>query len=226
MKKTALRVGVVAALVSLTGCAGGAPGAAVKVGGQTVTRAEVNEISQIRCDIATRAKTPSSHPVPFSSIEQSTAQILGETVLDHKFGDAVHASYDEGYLNSQAQTYVDSLTGVPADQVSRMREVFVGSLSGVLLLADAGRKQLEKQGIANSQPDAQVQAGARLLKKWMQDNHVSISYDPRYDVGTSGKPGGGQGSLSVGVSESALRNNGVNGQLPADSGLPASQLCG
>ena len=221
--RTMAGLGLAATLLATSGCAGGYPGTAVRVGGTSVSRAEVNEIAQLRCDIATRGGGGQS--TPFSTVLQSTAQILGNSELDHQFGEAMHATYDQALLNSQAQAYADSLNGVPQATVTRMVKVFRDSFSGTLLLADVGRKALVKQGDSNPPPDAQVQAGARALKQWMTQNNVTVTYDPRYDVGTSGQPGGGQGSLSVPVSAAAQRNNGVNAD-PASGPLPKSQLCG
>ena len=97
-------------------------------------------------------------------------------------------------------------------------------MKGALLLADVGSQALKAKGTANPGIDESVNEGSKLAAAWAK-KHLDVEIDPRYNPGTSGQAGGGDGSVSRPVSSYATSAAGNPGAKFV-AALPSGMRCG
>ena len=219
MKKhplTSLLVGALA-LLTLSACAGLHPGTAATVGDETIPTSEVDDVTRISCDLGGTAQ-------PRSAVMRDIVNALVTTRVDTQYAESVGATYDKRQLQQRVQQLEDSLTKLSDTDRDTYVQVVSDFLRSQLMLADVGAKSLKKKGTAKPAVDESVNEGSKLSAAWAKKN-IDVEIDPRYNPGTSGKAGGGDGSISRPVSPYAKS---AAGTATPDfvSGLPAELRCG
>lgn len=218
--KTVRVLAVVAALVLLGGC-GIHPGAAAKVGDATISTAQIDTFADGFCQFTTQ---PGQPPIPRAKLVDQTVNQMVITELQTQFAKAQGVTIDRKELDVAMNTVSEraaqispELRGAFLDDV---RRIVIGELSQ----RAAGLASLQKMGIANPTTDQANTEGAQLLQKWVKEQGIKVSVDPRYNPGPNGQAGGGDGSISRRVSAFAKDSAEASKPAYAES-LPASQVC-
>jgi peptidyl-prolyl cis-trans isomerase SurA len=214
---TSLLVGALA-LLTLSACAGLHPGVAATVGDETIATSEVDDVTRISCDLG------GSAPQPRSAVMRDIVNALVTTRVDTQYAESVGATYDKSQLQQRVQQLEDSLTKLSDADRDTYVQVVSDFLRSQLMLADVGAKSLKKKGAANPAVDESVNEGSKLSAAWAKKN-LDVEIDPRYNPGTSGKAGGGDGSISRPVSPYAKSAAGT-AKPDFVSALPAELRCG
>ena len=220
MKKnslTSLLVGALA-LLTLSACAGLHPGVAATVGDETIPTSEVDDVTRISCDLG------GSAPQPRSAVMRDIVNALVTTRVDTQYAESVGATYDKSQLQQRVQQLEDSLTKLSDADRDTYVQVVSDFLRSQLMLADVGAKSLQKKGTAKPAVDESVNEGSKLSAAWAKKN-IDVEIDPRYNPGTSGKAGGGDGSISRPVSPYAKSASGT-AKPDFVTALPAELRCG
>jgi peptidyl-prolyl cis-trans isomerase SurA len=212
----ALLVGALA-LLTLSACAGLHPGVAATVGDQTIPTSQVDDVTRISCDLGGNAQ-------PRSAVMRDIVNALVTTRVDTQYAESVGASYDKAQLQQRVQQLEDSLTKLSDTDRDTYVQVVSDFLRSQLMLADVGAKSLKKKGTANPAVDESVNEGSKLSAAWAKKN-IDVEIDPRYNPGTSGKAGGGDGSISRPVSPYAKSAAGT-AKPDFVSALPTELRCG
>ncbi len=212
----ALLVGALA-LLTLSACAGLHPGVAATVGDQTIPTSQVDDVTRISCDLGGNAQ-------PRSAVMRDIVNALVTTRVDTQYAESVGASYDKAQLQQRVQQLEDSLTKLSDTDRDTYVQVVSDFLRSQLMLADVGAKSLKQQGTASPGVDESVNEGSRLSAAWAKKN-IDVEIDPRYSPGTSGKAGGGDGSISRPVSPYAKSAAGT-AKPDFVSALPTELRCG
>ncbi len=215
---TSLLVGGLALLV-LSGCAGLHPGVAATVGEESIRRSQVDDVTRISCDLGVGQGAQ-----PRSAVSRDIVNAMVTTRVDTQYAESVGASYDKAQLQTRVQQLKDSLTKLPEEDRDLYVQVVSDYLRSQLMLADVGARALKDKGTAKPGGDEAVNEGSKLSAAWAK-KHLDVQIDPRYNPGTSGKAGGGDGSISRPVSPYAKSSAGA--AKPAFvSALPAELRCG
>lgn len=231
-----------AATAALTaGCGSVHPGAAVRVGDESVSMAEVDRLTADYCSARTDSFKASSLVAPMSLLRSSVVQAQ----VVRAIGDQMADEYDlEAGSNYSRQVSALRARGgtLPEEDLDAMIEV-EGAFA---YLEDIGTQaaeiELERAGVTEPSRE-DVQAKARdMFAHWGDDEGIEI--DPRFDLEfTDGtfRPAGGADSVSVPVSDVATGSQIVEQYLTAPQveqqalqeklvdyarSLPADQRCG
>lgn len=213
---TTLLVGALA-LLTLSGCAGLHPGTAATVGDESIRRSEVDDVTRISCDLGGGSQ-------PRAAVMRDIVNAMVTTRIDTQYAESVGATYDRAQLQGRVQQLKDSLSTLSDEDRDTYVQVVRDFLRSQLMLADIGAKSLKKQGTASPGVDESVNEGSRLSAAWAK-KHLDVEIDPRYNPGTSGKAGGGDGSISRPVSPYAKSAAGT-AKPDFVSALPAELRCG
>jgi hypothetical protein len=176
--------GVVAAVAAfaLSGCGAASPGVAVKVGDQTLSTTEVDELTVAYCDglepqfEANGAVFPMSfvrgHVVRNLTVRAAAEQLAEEYAVD------LPPSYAQSLRDLRGQ-----LTGLREDRIDQVVEVesvgaYVQAVEievGGILLAEAGESGADDQ--------AKLARGQDALEQWMSEHPADVN--PRYGITVS-----------------------------------------
>ena len=214
---TSLLVGALA-LLTLSGCAGLHPDTAATVGDESIPSSEVDDVTRISCDLG------GSAPQARSAVMRDIVNAMVTTRVDTQYAESVGGTYDKNQLQQRVQQLEDSLTKLSDTDRDTYVQVVSDFLRSQLLLADVGAKSLKKKGTANPAVDESVNEGSKLSAAWAKKN-IDVEIDPRYNPGTSGKAGGGDGSISRPVSPYAKSASG-DAQQDFVAALPTELRCG
>ncbi len=215
---TSLLVGGLALLV-LSGCAGLQPGAAATIGDETIPRSEVDDVTRISCDLGVGQGAQ-----PRSAVSRDIVNAIVTTRTDTLYAESVGASYDKAQLQTRVQQLKDSLTKLSDSDRDLYVQVVGDYLRSQLMITDVGTKALKDKGTAKPGNDEALNEGSKLSAAWGK-KHLDVQIDPRYNPGTSGKAGGGDGSVSRPVSPYARAAAGA-AKPTFVSALPADLRCG
>ena len=215
---TSLLVGGLA-LLTLSGCAGLHPGAAATIGDESIRRSQVDDVTRISCDLGVGQTAQ-----PRSAVSRDIVNAMVTTRVDTQYAESVDASYDKAQLQSRVQQLKDSLTKLSTEDRDLYVQVVSDYLRSQLMLTDAGTKALQKKGTAKPSADEALNEGAKLAGAWAK-KHLDVQIDPRYNPGTSGQAGGGDGSISRPVSPYAKSASGA-AKPDFVTALPSELRCG
>ena len=214
---TSLLAGALA-LLTLSGCAGLHPDTAATVGDESIPSSEVDDVTRISCDLG------GSAPQARSAVMRDIVNAMVTTRVDTQYAESVGGTYDKNQLQQRVQQLEDSLTKLSDTDRDTYVQVVSDFLRSQLMLADVGAKSLKKKGTANPAVDESVNEGSKLSAAWAKKN-IDVEIDPRYNPGTSGKAGGGDGSISRPVSPYAKSAAGT-AKPDFVSALPTELRCG
>jgi hypothetical protein len=216
-RTTSLLVGGLA-LLTLSGCAGLHPGAAATVGDQTIPRSKVDDVVRISCGLG------SSGAQARSAVIRDIVNAMVTTQVDMQYANSVGATYDRAQLQQRVQQLRDSLSKLSEKDRTTYVDVVRDYLRSQLMLANIGAKSLQQKGTSKPAVDESVNQGSKLAGAWAK-KHLTIEIDPRYNPGTSGRAGGGDGSISRPVSGYAKAASG-SAKPTFVSALPSELRCG
>ncbi|WP_340539662.1 hypothetical protein [Nocardioides sp. GXZ039] len=237
----ALAVGALSAAL-LSGCgvsdAQFDPGAAARVGDQTVSINDVDEIVDGAClYFADQAGAqpapgqPAARAVPRGDVRGQIVQLLAQRAASEQLLDEYDADLAPAYGQAVAQNekqYAD----LPADQ----RDPLVtGNEAGIYYqaaLLGVGTKILEDEGTAAADQQAAAERGLQAFQEWVESNDVAIN--PIFDVSVTDGAFVAEYATPVSVPVSDLAKLAlVEPQAQGDqvredyaAVLPADQRCG
>jgi hypothetical protein len=210
-----------AAALLLSSCGSTAPGVAAEVEGQRITDQQVDDFAEVLCAIG--GVQGSESGVPTRSARFASLQIL--------FTDQL--AEDAADVDAVSQTSVASiLQGMAAarDLLSSDQQATFDDVAKEFARAQTATLELGRQSLIDAgQPaakiadDAAYAEGQRLLAKYAEGADVEV--DPRFGELVDGSLQPGNGSLSVPVSDLAVKADDPQAGDEFVSLLPASQKC-
>lgn len=206
----------------LSACGDGvSPGVAAEVGGEEITRSEVNDLATVICEID---KNAGQGGKPMSAQRSLALTVLLGIEIGREIGDV--EAVPQQQVTQSLRAASEARQFVPEDLRDYFDEVVRESTRSALAVDAAAADNLAESG-AQPDPTAVQEEAARLQQEYLADNPVEI--DPRFGVYRDGQVVSGDGSLSIPVSERAqgfvpTATDDMAAQPPAD--LPASQVCG
>jgi peptidyl-prolyl cis-trans isomerase SurA len=219
-------VAVVAAL-ALSGCGATNPGVAVRVGDQTLSTSEVDEVTVNYCD-GLEAQLKSGGAVfPLSYVRayvvrNLTVRAAAEQLAD-RYSVDLPASYDQAVRDLRQR-----LAGIREDRIDDVLEVesvgpYVQAVEtevGGVLLAEAGQ--------SGADDEAKQARGQDALQQWISEHPIDIN--PRYGISVSDTnlqaPHFVDTGTSFAVSENAVAGAQAEPDQEYAATLPSTQRCG
>lgn len=208
-----------ASIFLLTGC--GAvpafnPGVAARVGDETVTVDEVDEVSTSFCEYV-EGQLQAGQVLPQHYLRGQVAGALALRTAVDQFADEQGVSAAEDYDKAVAQAE-EQLGDLPEDQVQAVIDV-----QGVQFYLRAVQKSVgEEQGASGEEA---TKAGEELFLAWLDDQDIEV--DPRF--GVSIDKGGAttvDTSLSYGLGETSEKADAEQPDTDYAATLPETQRCG
>jgi len=216
------------AMLALTGCAPTA-NVAARVGDATVTTAEVDFLSRMRCiGLDKTAEDPSqagnAQMAATAQIRTGMVNTLVQSELNRQLAARDHLTYDKATLRSVLQQYATLVEQVPAEDRDEFSEVLEGIFRGQLEVYTLAQSQFASQGVVNPTQDQVDQAVAAIQDKFRKT--VDIEVNPQYGADDTGVAGAVDPSLSLAVSSFAKSSVSATPDATWVSKLPADQRCG
>jgi hypothetical protein len=224
---------VVAAVVALllSGCGTAGPGTAVKIGDQSLTTSDVDQLASGFCD-ALRPQLQSNgavYPMSFVRayvVRNLTVRAAAQQLAD-QYAVTLPASYDQAVRDLRTQ-----LTGIPEDKLDLAVEVeSVRSYVRAVEL-EVGRQLLAQAGTTGADDSARQLRGQDALEQWMSEHPADVN--PLYGIKVTGTGLDAPDLIDTG-STYALSANAVAAEKTSSSAgpdpayaasLPSSQRCG
>jgi len=213
-------VAAVAALL-LSSCSSTAPGVAADVDGTRITDDQVDQFAEVLCAIGGVPGGDAGSPTKtarFTSLQILLTNQLTEDATDvSKVPQQAVSQMLEGLAAAR-----DSL---PSDQQSTFDQVAKDFARSQQATVQLGRQSL----LAAGQPASGITdqtayaAGQKIIAKYAEQADVKI--DPRFGTLVNGQLQPSEGSLSVPVSDFAVKGADASSSADLVSLLPASQKC-
>lgn len=208
-----------ASVVLLTGC--GAmpafnPGVAARVGDETVSVDEVDEVSTSFCEYV-EGQLQSGQVLAGHYLRGQVAGALALRMAVDQFAEEQGVSAAEDYANAVAEAE-KQLESLPDDQVQAVIDV-----QGVPLYVQAVEKSVgEQQGASG---DEATQAGEAAFLAWLDEQDVDV--DPRFGVSIEeGATQPTDTSLSFGLGDTSKQADAEEPDTAYAALLPETQRCG
>jgi len=211
-----------APLLLLSACGGNAPGVAASVGDQTITDREVDDFAEVLCSMG-QVSTGQGQPGATKTARQLSLQILLANALAEQVADV--DAVDRSAVEAGTEQRAAARQELSADEKAVFDDVVPAYVRAQTAILDLGRADLEEAGTEGEISDDDAYArGEELRTDYAR--RADIEVDPRFGVVTDGVLKPANGSLSVPVSELAVK--GAEDTAPASyvSLLPAAQTCG
>lgn len=217
-----------ASVVLLAGCAGGmAPGDAVKVGDQTVSRAHVDDAAEGLCLAIGAQLEAQGQQLAHAQLRQSIVQVLTLRLVGDEVAEEYGVEAGADYVDARSQVEA-LLEEVPEELHSAVidSETTQQYLESVTLAA--GRVALESEGAVEASDEEAALRGQEIFSE--AAGTADVSLDPRYGLVV------GEAGVEVGDSSSsqAVSFPAAQGVASDETGvdadwvmtLPSSQRCG
>lgn len=223
-RRLALGAALAAAGLLVSGCGDGvAPGVAAQVGETTISVEEVDDLASMICQIDVGAGQAGS---PLSTQRNTALNLLLQIELGREIGDVDKVPQEQ--VSQALQGAAQAREFVDEDLQDYFDEIVTESTRSAAALEAVAVQDLLERGEQPSQENVPPEVG-QLQADYLEE--TSLEVDPRFGEVQQGQVVGGDGSISVPVSETALGFAPQQGQDPMQppqpSGdLPASQLCG
>ena len=208
-----------ASVVLLTGC--GAvpafnPGVAARVGDETVSLNEVDDVSSSFCEYG-EGQLQAGQALAGHYLRSQVAGALALRTAVDQFAEENGVSAAEDYAKAVAQAE-KQLASLPDDQVQAVIDV-----QGVPLYAQAVEKSVgEQQGASG---DEATQVGQAAFVEWLDEQDIEI--DPRFGISIEdGAPQPADTSLSFGVGDTTKKADASEPDTEYAALLPETQRCG
>lgn len=198
------------------------PGAAARVGDQTVTTSDVDELTVSACKAFTDRLTQDNQVVPLSLLRSTIAQNLALVAAARQLGEDNGVEPGVSYQRELDSTRA-AVGGLPADQI---RAVEVLQTSNALVTDVIGQVGvLTAGGDLTPDSDEAQQAGGEALQTWLGSHEVKL--DPKYGIELTGDGiATVDTSISFALSEGAAAGIADEPDPTATMALPATQRCG
>lgn len=212
-----------AAALALTSCGSATPGAAAKIGDETISMSTVNQLSRDMCTAFTPQLKAKGQTVPLSYLTSGVVQLLALEAQAKQ----VAQEYDVAPgLEYQAEVAKNSAAAAGFSPQVRASYVRILSASAFATsVADAAGAAALKQSGTAADPAAATAKGDEIMKAWPETHTYKV--DPRF--GMSLKDGAlqpaDQGLSFPGSARAQAAAASQQDQSYVDS-LPASQKCG
>jgi hypothetical protein len=222
--------GVVAAVAAFTlsGCGAASPGVAVKVGDQTLSMTEVDELTVGYCDGLEQQFEASGTVLPMSFVRDHIVRNLTVRAAAEQLAEEYSVDLPPTYARS-VRDLRGQMAELPEDRIDQVLEVesvgaYVQAVEievGDILLAQAGESGADDQ--------AKLARGQDALRQWMSEHPADIN--PRYGIAVSDPRLDVAPTLVDTGTSYALSANAVDGaKAEPDQAyaatLPSSQRCG
>lgn len=214
---------VLAASLLLSACGDGvSPGVAAEVDGTTITMEEVDDLATMICQIDVAAGQPGK---PMSEQRTTALTVLLSIALGRQIGDVEAVPQEQVSQSLQAASQA---RGFVSDDLKPYFDEVVGDSTRAAAALDAVAVQnIVERGEQPSQENVPPEV-ARIQAEYLDDNPVEL--DPRFGRFEDGQVVGGDGSLSVPASETALgyapqESDPLAEAPPAQGPRPASHVC-
>jgi hypothetical protein len=218
---------VAAAALTLSGCAGANPGVAVKVGDQTLSTSEVDQVTVNYCDGLEAQLKAGGAVFPLSYVRAYVVRNLtvraAAEQLAHHYSVTLPPSYDQAVRDLRGQ-----LAGVREDRIDDVLEVESVGAYVQAVETEVGGVLLAQAGEYGADDEAKQARGEDALQQWMSEHPADIN--PRYGIAVSDTSLQAPKFVDTGTSY-AITPNAVNGdKTDPDQAfaatLPESQRCG
>jgi peptidyl-prolyl cis-trans isomerase SurA len=217
-----------ASTVLLTGC--GAvpafnPGVAARVGDETISVREVDEVTESYC-AAAEAQLQQGQGLPQHYLRGQVAGGLALRAVADQFAAEYGVSAGDQYAQAVAQARRSpQVEGLTEDQVQALIDVQGAPVYLSAVETSAGEVILEREGGTSTEPNAAQAAGEKAFLAWLEDQDVRI--DPRFSVSlVDGQSVPTDSSISFALGETAKRADAREPDTDYAAGLPDSQRCG
>lgn len=208
----------------VSGCGDGVPpGVAAEVGETSITVDEVDDLASMICQIDVGSGQAGS---PLSTQRTTALNLLLQIELGREIGDVEQVPQEQ--VSQALQGAAQARELVDEDLQDYFDEIVTESTRSAAALEAIAVQNIVERGEQPSQENVPPEVG-QLQADYFEE--TSLEVDPRFGQVQQGQVVGGDGSISVPVSETALGFAPQQGQDPMQppqpSGdLPASQVCG
>lgn len=213
----------VSSVLLLTGCGAASPGAAVVIGDERVSTAEVVETARDICRLSEAQLAESSQVVPMSVMTQRAVELLTLARVGPMI--AADLGIDPGAeFERQTAGLEQSALSLP----EAARDTYIELSSAItyanLVTQEAGRRALSEDGVTEPTEEDLAARGERVLSSWLDQNDVRVN--PRYGIGVvDGSIATVATDTSVAVSDLALSAGAEEVDIETARTLPDSQRC-
>lgn len=207
----------------VSGCGDGvAPGVAAQVGDTSISVEEVDDLASMICQIDVGAGQAGA---PLSTQRTTALNLLLQIELGREIGDVDEVPQEQ--VSQALQGAAQARDFVSDDLQDYFDEIVTESTRSAAALEAVAVENIVERGEQPSQENVPPEVG-QLQVDYLEE--TSLEVDPRFGQVQQGQIVGGDGSISVPVSETALGLAPQQGQDPMQppqpSGdLPASQVC-
>lgn len=226
--------GVLAALAAFTlsGCGGANPGAAVRVGDQTVSAAEVDELTVAYCEGITPQLENGGAVFPMSFVRGYVVRNLTLKAAAEQLAEEYSAELPTSYEEAVRALRTDMETSFRPDRVDQSLEVDSAGPYVEAVELTVGGILLEEAGVADADDAAKQARGEDALQEWLAEHPADVN--PRYGLSVTdtelGRPNFVDTGTSFPVSANAVNAEKIGsdeGPDPTYTGtLPRTQRCG
>ena len=219
----AAAVAAVAAL-SLSGCGASQPGAAAKVGDQTVTASDVNRLTDGYCAAFEPQFKADGTVLPMQVVRGYVAGTMTVNAAAQQLAASYGITEPEGYVEATKNLETQA-AGLPAAHRDEVLEVenagaytnAVETQVGGLLLADEGKTDADDATKASR--------GREAMQEWLGENHADVN--PRYGIGiANGTFTDVDNDTSYPLSANAVAAGKSQPDQAYAATLPSNQRCG
>lgn len=207
----------------VSGCGDGvAPGVAAEVGDTTISVDEVDDLATMICQIDVGAGQAGS---PLSTQRTTALNLLLQIELGREIGDVDEVPQEQ--VSQALQGAAQAREFVSDDLQEYFDEIVTESTRSAAALEAIAVQNIVERGEQPSQENVPPEVG-QLQADYLEETTLEV--DPRFGEVQQGQILGGDGSISVPVSETALGFAPQQGQdpmqpAPPPDDLPASQVC-
>lgn len=221
MRRPLLAAGASAAGLLLSSCGSTAPGVAAEIEGETITDQQVDDFAEVLCAIG--GVQGSESGVPSRTARFTSLQILFTDQLAANVGDVDAVSQEA--VASILQNLAPAREMLTEDQQEVLDEVGEEFARAQTATLELGEQSLTEAGQPAEQitQEAAYTEGQRLLAEYAAEADVEV--DPRFGEVVDGALQPANGSLSVAVSDLAVKADDPQAGDAFVSLLPASQKC-
>ncbi|HYF71390.1 MAG TPA: hypothetical protein VD864_01140 [Nocardioides sp.] len=219
MTRTRLIALASASIFLLTGCGavpGFNPGVAARVGDETLSVEEVDDVTTSFCEYV-EGQLQAGQVLPQHYLRGQVAGALALRAAVDQFAEEQGVSAAADYDKAVAQAR-EQLGDLPQDQVQAVIDV-----QGVQFYLQAVETSVgEEQGASGEEA---TKAGEQVFQEWLADQDVDVN--PRYGVSIEdGAPKTVDTSLSFGLGETSEKADAEQPDTDYAATLPETQRCG
>lgn len=210
-----------AAALLLSSCSSTAPGVAAEVDGTRITDDQVDQFAEVLCAIG--GVPGGDAGAPSKTARFTSLQILLTNQLTEEATDV--STVPQQTVSQMLEGMSAAREGLSADQQATFDQVAEEFARSQQATVQLGRQSLLEAGTPASKitDQAAYTAGQKAIAKVAEQLDVEV--DPRFGTIENGQLQPSEGSLSVPVSDLAVKGADPNASADLVSQLPASQKC-